>query len=530
MYWWHKAAELVRAGRAKRFGLITTNCLRQTFARRVVQSQLEASPRLFLVFAIPDHPWVDTADGAAVRIAMTVGGTDAPTGELLEVADEQPLDDGSAKVTFKEKHGSIQADITVGAEVARTVALKANEGLTSMGVMLARRGFVVAESEALVLGDGEDSKLANVLRPIRNGKDLLDQARRMWVVDFTGLTAEEARDQFPALYQIVLTRVKPERDQNRDSQFRGKWWLFGRSRPELRAMVCGVRRYIATVETAKHRVFQFQDSAVLPEHKLVVIGSDDAFILGVVNSRIHVLWSLARGAMLEDRPVYPKTECFDPFAFPACDAAAQERIRKIAEELDAHRKRAQAQNPGLTLTGMYNVMEKLRANQALNAKEKQIHDAGLVSVLRQLHDDLDAAVFAAYGWPPTLTDAEILERLVALNAERAKEEASGLVRWLRPDYQNPGGAQTQQTTLAVEVEPKAKPGKQRAGKLAWPKTLSERVKAVSTALATVKEPVTAPDMAQRFSRARPADLGEILETLCAMGKGRRGKADGTFLP
>jgi hypothetical protein len=53
---------------------------------------------------------------------------------------------------------------------------------------------------------------------------------------------------------------------------------------------------------------------------------------------------------------------------------------------------------------------------------------------------------------------------------------------------------------------------------------------VSTALATVKEPVTAPDMAKRFARARAADVGEILETLCAVGKARRGKADGTFLP
>ena len=115
----------------------------------------------------------------------------------------------------------------------------------------------------------------------------------------------------------------------------------------------------------------------------------------------------------------------------------------------------------------------------------------------------------------------VLEKLranEALNAERAKEEAAGMVRWLRPDYQNPGGAQPQQAILAVEVEPEAKPGKQSAGKLAWPKTLSERVKAVSTALATVKEPVTAPDMAKRFARARAADVGEILETLCAMGK------------
>jgi hypothetical protein len=144
--------------------------------------------------------------------------------------------------------------------------------------------------------------------------------------------------------------------------------------------------------------------------------------------------------------------------------------------------------------------------------------------------DSTAAVFAAYGWPPTLTDAEVLERLVALNAEREKEEASDLVRWLRPDYQNPGGAQTQQTTLAVEVEPKAKPGKQRSGKLAWLKTLSERVKAVSTALAALKEPVTASELARRFARAKPADVGEILETLCAIGKARRGQTEETFLP
>ena len=89
---------------------------------------------------------------------------------------------------------------------------------------------------------------------------------------------------------------------------------------------------------------------------------------------------------------------------------------------------------------------------------------------------------------------------------------------------------TQQTALAVEAELQAKPGNYRAGKLAWPKTLAQRVKAVSRALAGVKEPVTASEMAKRFSRARAADVGEILETLCTLGKAQRGKAEGTFLP
>ena len=69
-------------------------------------------------------------------------------------------------------------------------------------------------------------------------------------------------------------------------------------------------RYIATVETAKHRTFQFLDASIAPDNKLVVIALDDAFFHGVLSSRFHAAWALARGALLEDRPVYPKTECF----------------------------------------------------------------------------------------------------------------------------------------------------------------------------------------------------------------------------
>jgi hypothetical protein len=39
------------------------------------------------------------------------------------------------------------------------------------------------------------------------------------------------------------------------------------------------------------------------------------------------------------------------------------------------------------------------------------------------HQKLDAAVAAAYGWPADLSDEQILERLLALNLERAAEEA-----------------------------------------------------------------------------------------------------------
>jgi len=42
--------------------------------------------------------------------------------------------------------------------------------------------------------------------------------------------------------------------------------------------------------------------------------------------------------------------------------------------------------------------------------------------LDHAHKKLDGAVAAAYGWPVDLTDEQILERLLALNLERAAEE------------------------------------------------------------------------------------------------------------
>jgi hypothetical protein len=39
--------------------------------------------------------------------------------------------------------------------------------------------------------------------------------------------------------------------------------------------------------------------------------------------------------------------------------------------------------------------------------------------LELAHKKLDEAVFAAYGWASDLSDEEILERLLALNLERA---------------------------------------------------------------------------------------------------------------
>ena len=173
------------------------------------------------------------------------------------------------------------------------------------------------------------------------------------------------------------------------------------------------------------------------------------------------------------------------------------------------------------MTGMYNALASLRTGQPLSDKDKALHDAGLVSILRQLHDELDAAVFDAYGWPTTLTDEEILEKLVALNAERAAEERTGLVRWLRPEFQNPTGTgAATQGDLPVESDDAVEESAPAAASTAapWPKKPAEQFVVVRFLLTTnCTAAFSAEEVRRSFKSAVAEDVVDALEGLVHLG-------------
>ena len=181
---------------------------------------------------------------------------------------------------------------------------------------------------------------------------------------------------------------------------------------------------------------------------------------------------------------------------------------------------------------MYNVLEKLKVSLPMTAKEKAIHEMGLVSVLKSLHDELDAAVLAAYGWNDAPSDETILERLVALNAERAAEEANGQVRWLRPAFQHPEQPQPVQAEMglsrpthseaAKEGGTSPSPPRTEPQRHPWPNTLPEQVAAVARVLAEARAPLAAEALAARFTGKGPwkKRLPQLLDTLVALGRAR----------
>ena len=191
----------------------------------------------------------------------------------------------------------------------------------------------------------------------------------------------------------------------------------------------------------------------------------------------------------------------------------------------------------LTLTGLYNVLAALREGRALTAKEKTIHTHGLVGVLRELHDELDAAVLAAYGLPEAASTDDILTHLVQLNTQRAAEEAQGRVRWLRPEFQNPqetvqkselpaqeqqalGGDFVSEKSLSKPEQSEPPAPRTPTVQHPWPATLPEQVRAVAEALARSPAPLTLPALEQCFKGRGPWKKGlpTLLQTLEALGR------------
>ena len=243
-----------------------------------------------------------------------------------------------------------------------------------------------------------------------NGRDITNRSRGMWIVDFSNMSLERA-----ALYQLpfeyVNAQVRPTRVSNKRQIYAQNWWLHVEPRPGMREALKGLERYIATPTTAKHRLFTWLTTEILPDHSLIIIARDDDYTFGVLHSRFHEAWARAMGTQLREVESgfrYTPTTCFETFPFPKPTDGQREAIAEAARELNEMREgwlnpadMPEAQLKKRTLTNLYNARP---------------------TWLQLAHEKLDAAVAGAYGWPADLADGEILERLLALNLERAEAE------------------------------------------------------------------------------------------------------------
>jgi len=378
---------------------LATNSIRGGVNREVLKRIKETGD---IFFAWSDEPWV--LDGAAVRISIV--GFDS--GE-----EKQKSLNG---VTILE----INSDLTGNIDVTRAAILEENDAIAFKGND--RNGpFDVdrrTAEEWLALPINPNGRPnSDVVKRFVNGKDVLHRTRDSWIVDFGADMSEVEAALFEAPFEYVRKHVLPIRATNNRATYRERWWIHGEARRGMRVALEPLSRYIATVSHSKHRIFAWLSVNVLPDHALIVFARQDDYFFGVLHSRVHEVWALRQATSLGvgNDPRYTTRGCFETFPLPwlpgkePVDDPRVQAIAAAAKELDEKRN-AWLNPPGAsdaelkkrTLTNLYNQRP---------------------TWLAMLHDRLDRAVWAAYGWddpnPTEVEEEAILSRLLELNRERS---------------------------------------------------------------------------------------------------------------
>ncbi|WP_110513206.1 class I SAM-dependent DNA methyltransferase [Herpetosiphon llansteffanensis] len=390
-YWFEKARAMVTQGKTQRAGLIATNSIRGGANRKVLE-RIKASSEIFMAWS--DRPWI--LNGATVRISM-VGFSKTTADKWLN----------GSLVT------QIHSDLTTDINISNAYILEENNNICFMGPS-PKASFDIPDCVAKEMLDQpiniNGRPNSDVIRPVMSATDVVQRNRKKYTIDF-GLQSLEEACQYEAPFAYIREHVYPIRSANKRASYASKWWQYAEARPGMRKAVAKLQRYIVTPAVAKYRIFIWIESRILSNQGTLVFARDDDYFFGVLHSRIHELWSLRQGTSLEDRPRYTPTTTFETFPFPWMPGnepkdnylfhAISEAAKELVEKRDRWLNPLGVSSEELakrTLTNLYNERP---------------------TWLDIVHKKLDKAVFAAYGWPDTLTDDEILGRLLVLNHGRS---------------------------------------------------------------------------------------------------------------
>ncbi len=322
-YWFEKARDLIEHGKCKRAGLLATQGIRGG-ANREVLKRIKETGDIF--FAESDREWI--LAGATVHVSMV--GFDNGT-ETNRTLDKKPVE-------------KINANLTSAADTVTAAILQSNQSQSFLGSCKGGP-FDITEDEAIILlgQSGNPNGLPNsdLIRPVCNSEDLIKSPSRRWIIDTADLDQEGA-SKYEKPFDVVVDRVKPKRDVNRDKWLRVNWWSPQRMRPEMRNAIKPLHRFLITTTTSKHRLFIWLTHPILPDHQLIVFAhSEDAFF-GILHSRIHEVWALAVGTQLREKESgfrYTPTTCFETFPLPDPTPAQENVIASAAKEVNELRER-----------------------------------------------------------------------------------------------------------------------------------------------------------------------------------------------
>ena len=281
--------------------------------------------------------------------------------------------------------------------------LAANAGLSYIGTLLLGMGFTFDDSKTEVTPRSEmkrliaeDPRNAERIRPYIGGSEVNTsptQSHHRYAIDFEDMTEAQAR-QWPSLMRIVEEKVRPSRAQLKRAVYRNRWWQFGERQAAMLRAKEKLERVIVVAQTSNSLAFAFQPANRIFGHTLVVFPVERHSFFGVLQSRLHQLWTLFFAAKMKDDARYIPTDCFETFPAPAnwqTDSALEAAGKTYYE---------------------YRADLMVRREEGLTATYNRFHDPEErdpdTLKLGTLHGAMDRAVLDAYGWHDIPTDCEFL--------------------------------------------------------------------------------------------------------------------------
>jgi hypothetical protein len=363
-------------------GLVATNTIAQGAAREVALNPLVANG--FTVYrAVRNEAWPGDAAVDVSKVWLWRGPWDGPV-----VLDGDAVEAINAFLTDEPEVGS------------RPQKLGASSGIAFQGSIAVGKGFLVTPQEAARLSN-LDRTNSEVLFPFLGGSDVAsrpDQSPSRWAIYFFDWPQDRAAN-FTAPYQVLVDRVKPEREKNKVKRRRERWWQFGSTAKALyHAIGRGEafeehpedwtpngspleRVIVVPTKAAKYAVFSMVPSEYVYAHSLAVIASDDFGIFSVLNSALHRDWAWRYCATRRRDLQYSITDAFETFPFPADPTPLRsvgQRYHRCRQELMGDRDEG--------MTSLYNAF-----HNPDNADD-------CLTQFRELQVELDRSVLESYGW------------------------------------------------------------------------------------------------------------------------------------
>ena len=343
---------------------------------------------------------------------------------------------------------------------ADPVRLAANAGKSFVGSYVLGMGFTfddtdrkgvassLAEMHRLIESDPRNRE---VIFPYIGGEEVNTSpthTHHRYVINFAERSEAECRQRWPDLMAIVENRVKTTRMADNRATYRKHWWQYAEKRKELYLAVSNLDRVLVTPQTTNVQCVSFLPSGMIFGHTLIVFPFDSYAALSLLQSRVHQMWSAFLGPTMKDDLRYTPSNCFETFPFP--DGWDTDRSLEAAGRSYYEFRAALMVENDEGMTKTYN-----RFNDIYETDPRIVE-------LREVHAAMDRVVLDAYGWADITTDCEflldheideatwgrkkkpyryrwpdpardeVLARLLALNAERAADEADRSAPDLRP--------------------------------------------------------------------------------------------------